>query len=264
MTKNESDLSASAHRYLTGIWGSREIDLILRMKADLETSGGKGIRELMGDPEAGEEGYRIQMEGVLAPQLAVKFNTTAAMTAELHLKAILEGTTGKAEKSHRLTDLYAAIPGPIRGALSREYRELRSISATAGKTAKIGSLRKAIEWLDGRFEAYRYLEERAGRRTFNQITEVEAEHWWSGTLAVRALKHGAHTWADLPEETIAMMGQPRNMLVSKKRAGWTGDGVQWRKAQRNNLKKWMQRVLGQDLRTRGENRQEDPCWGEQE
>ena len=133
MTKNESELSASAHRYLTGIWGSREIDLILRMKADLETSGGKGIRELMGDPEAGAEGYRIQMEGALAPQLAVKFNTTAAMTADLHLKAILEGTTGKAEKSHRLTDLYAAIPGPIRGALSREYRELRSISATAGK-----------------------------------------------------------------------------------------------------------------------------------
>ena len=36
-----------------------------------------------------------------------------------------------------------------------------------------------------------------------------------------------------------------------------------RKVQRNYLKKWMQRVLGQDL-TRGENRQQDPCWGEQE
>ena len=236
-------MEESQKRWLSNCPQETELDIILRMKAHLEATGGTEIRRLMGDENAVSQ-YRV---GTLDWKLAVNFNTSASLGAEVCLKGIMTGAEGKeAPKTHDLMKgLYRRLRAETRDQVDKEYEVLRALASGAcvEKEPGLKTLEETIRELDGRFEKYRYLD------TGGQI---EAHEWWSMRLAVRSLGNAAATWLKQPPK---VEGYPGTMMVSDERLE-----AHDREILQRNTQSWMQRVLGYDIPRGPKARNEDDVW----
>ena len=234
-------------RWLSGERTGTMLDIALRMKADLEKTGGEGIRRFMGG-EAGTDGWTFEMrtEEMLNWQLAATVNVEAATMAEVRLKAILAGRQGLEGRkfNHGLLAAHSKIGKEAQELLEKEYRCLCRLaeSTTVNKRVGMKTLEEVLERLEGRLIPYRYLD----------LQELEAHDWWSFWVACEALGNAAATWLSRPP---CIPDYPGTMLVSD-----PGLSKEDRRKRRRNTKQRMARVLGRDIEPTQKAQKEDAVW----
>ena len=254
----KTSISAGARRFLCGWWGIRQLELLLRLKVDLEATGGAGICELMGVTRTGEPWAEMTKRSAYPAMLAQQLNTCASLTAELLLKSILEGKEGKQAGGHDLIALYNILGQEAKQKLCQEYQCLAKMSQKRGMEALEG-LPSTLSWLNRRFVEYRYMERKASRRDWIGIDEIEANHWWSAVLAVKALEHGAFKWCGMLDEVEEIKGLPRSIML-RDRKGWTQDKRSRDTARKAAIETWMDRALGKDVKRTPGGIRPSPVW----
>lgn len=235
----------SLRRWMSSCPPAMLLDRLLREKADWEKTGGERTRALMGDDDPQDDFEICGPHDGVSWKLAVMFNMLGALAAEVCLKGIAAGRGGSAHRTHDLIELHEGLEEGVRDKLQREYQALVLLAETeeVGKAAEVRQLEEVLARINGKFVAYRYLED---------MEEIEAHDWWSVTLSVKALQNAAATWvteAPWPEE------HPHTLMLSDPRL--TGC---WKNILRQNTKAWMKRILGNDLQPNAGAKPEDAAW----
>ena len=251
-------MQTSLKRWMSGIRAGKELDIALRMKADMEKTGGAGLRQFMGGGE-GTDGWTFEMgtDENLDWHLAVKVNIEAALAAEVYLKGI-SGIEGKGY-GHNLMAAYSDIDKEKRQLIQKEYRllcRLANDSKIIRKKVRIPNLVDVLQSLEGKFvdygngvpvrhEVVRFIDYR-----YLERDRIEAHDWWPYWVACEALGNCAHTWVD--EDAVAHL--PRIMVSDPNLS------KEDRRQRRRNTKQRMARVLGRDINETNQRQKESPVW----
>ena len=201
----------------------------------------------------------VKETALATTMLAQQLNTCASLTAELLLKSILEGKEETKAEGHDLKKLYEALDPTTRKQLQQEYYELRTMVRNSGRQS-FRQLDEAIEWLNGRFVEYRYLEKRERRREWVGVDEMEANHWWSAVLAVKTLEHGAFKWCGLEKEVENIARLPRSIMLRDLK-GKTRRQQSLGRMRRKSMTAWLNEALGNDIARTGDAVAEGAIWG---
>ena len=255
-------------RWVSGRAWSHLLDLILRMKADDEQSGGMRVDQLMDgdDPEApNHEGDETQLAGSEEAtrrmrnwKWAVAFNVAVAHYVEVGLKTILLHAGKDPGKGHDFAKLWEKLgvveQGPER--VQKEFAIMANLAATpaVGKPLQETDVARLLQKMSRQVVEYRYLE------TWDQehkksvpMEESDAGFWWERRVLAEAITRVARDCLP-PLDGVDTPPGPASLAAME--AG------ELKEIALGNARAQMRWWLGAGMEGEANPRPEDPVWYE--